>query len=224
MEAKMADPNYTHIAFILDRSGSMETIADDMNGGIRTILKDEAKRSAQEGKLVLVDVTLFDYEVLHTQQSVSIEAADATIVPRGQTALYDAVGKTLVSLNRRLNHELPEEERPSRVLVIIVTDGLDNASTEWSAGSVAVLVEKATRRHRWEFLFLAANIDAQEVGESIGMSADGTIGFHPNKAGVRTVEHSIVGSIRGTWLDTPESAIHPAKTPTDPETTPEAPN
>lgn len=220
----MADPNYTHIAFILDRSGSMETIADDMNGGIRAILKEEAERSAAEGKLVLVDVTVFDNEVLHTQQSVPIEAADASIVPRSSTALYDAVGVTLASLNRRLNRELPEEERPSRVVVIIVTDGMDNASREWSAGSVSVLVQKCTKQHNWEFLFLAANVDADAVGESIGMSAEGTVSFKPNRKGVGQVGGSIVATIRGYDPNEGKSAVYPKDTPTSPDSTPEAPH
>lgn len=216
----MADPNYTHIAFILDRSGSMDGIAEDMNGSIRAILREEAERSAAEGKRVLVDVTLFDDEVLHAQQSAPIEKADASIAPRGTTALYDAVGTTLMSLSDRLNAELAEEARPSRVIVIIVTDGMDNASKNWNAILVAAIVQETRQRYGWEFLFLAANIDASAVGQSLGVSDESTFGFRANQEGVRQVGGTIVGTIRGVHL---ESAVFPLDEPTDPESTPKAP-
>ena len=179
----MVNENYTHIALIADRSGSMANIAEDMNGGMGALLEEQAKLP---GKL-LVDVTVFDtiVDTLYSDATVS-EVRYPFIIPRGSTALLDAVGSTVVTLGEKLAG-LPEEERPGKVIVVIVTDGYENASREYTAQRVKELVTQQKEKYSWEFLFLGANIDSFSVAGSWGISKGSTINYSTTSAGVNSV-------------------------------------
>ena len=183
----MTNKDLTHIAIIADRSGSMSALADDMNGGLKTFLEEQ---EALPGEL-RVDITRFDNEIeaVHVGVPVS-EVAFPVIVARGSTALNDALGTTIVSLGERLA-ALPEDERPGKVLFVIVTDGYENASKEYygRAGSdrIKALVEKQKNEYQWEFIFLGANIDSFAVGSGWGISKGATLDYTPTAAGVTGV-------------------------------------
>lgn len=176
----MTDKNYSHIALVLDRSGSMAAIDKDMNGGLKTFLEEQLK---QPGTFT-VDVTLFDTIVEKPYDYAAVaDIKWPLIVPRGGTALYDAVGSTIVSLGDKLK-ALPEERRPENVIVVIVTDGHENSSTEWDGAKVAELVKQQESEWNWNFVFLGANIDAFKAGTGFGVKGANTLGYLANAAGV----------------------------------------
>jgi Mg-chelatase subunit ChlD len=168
----MTDPNYTALLLIVDRSGSMESIRHDMVGGLTAML---ATQSAAIGRLT-VDVVTFDdmIEFPHTMAdpvTVTIE-----LVPRGMTALHDAVGLAVTRFGASLA-AMPEETRPDTVQVVVVTDGQENASREFSADSVRDLVTAQTENYGWDFVFLGANQDAVLADEALGIAADSSLTF-----------------------------------------------
>ena len=183
----MVDSNYTHIALILDRSGSMSSIEKDMNGGIKTFLTEQG---AFPGTLT-VDVTVFDTKIdfLYTNAKVD-SIVHPLITPRGGTALFDAVGLTVVRLGERLE-KLPEKLRPGKVIVFVVTDGHENSSREWTKDKVKALVDKQTDEFQWEFVFLGANIDSAAVGGGIGIRGGQSLNYVANAAGVNSMATSM---------------------------------
>lgn len=154
----------TDLIFILDRSGSMSGLESETLAGYRSLIE---KQKRQEGE-VLVTTVLFDdfWEVLH--QRVDIQAlgpmTEKDYYVRGATALLDAVGRT-VTMIRGL------QKSPNRTLVAIITDGMENASREYTYGQVRALIELQRTTCDWEFLFLGANIDAVMEGGRLGISA-----------------------------------------------------
>lgn len=160
----------TEIIFIIDRSGSMDRLTQDTIGGFNSFIENQ-KKEAGEAKLTTV---LFDdnYEVLH--DGVDLKEVkpltDKEYYARGTTALLDAVGKTITEVGNRLSNT-PEEERPEKVMVIITTDGAENASKEYTKSKVKEMIEEQTNKYSWVFMFLGANIDAVSEAQSIGISA-----------------------------------------------------
>lgn len=155
----------TEIVLIVDRSGSMESIKADAEGGINTFITEQ---KAAEGK---ANFTLcqFDthYEFVH--QGVDIEKVDNyKLVPRGWTALNDAIGRTINEVGERLA-KTPEEERPALVLFMIVTDGHENSSQEFSGEKVKEMIAHQKEKYNWKFTFLGTEEDSLQVGASLGL-------------------------------------------------------
>jgi uncharacterized protein YegL len=174
----------TEIAFVLDRSGSMQAIAGDAIGGFNAFLaQQQAERGA--ARLTLV---LFDHEYLVAAEHVEIGAVapldERSYVPRGMTALLDAVGRTVDAVGVRLA-QTPEEERPAKVIVAILTDGLENASREYGYGRVAEMIRHQQEKYGWEFVFLAANQDAMAAAGKLAIRAQDAVAFEATGAGVR---------------------------------------
>lgn len=183
----MTAPDYTHIALVLDRSGSMGYISQDMNGGIRAFLDEQAKLP---GKL-LVDVTTFDTTVeTPFSDAQAGEIPTDLIRPRGGTALFDAVGVTVTKLGEKLA-KLEEDERPEHVIVVIVTDGYENSSTEWTKAKVLELVNRQQDEWNWNFVFLGANIDSAAEGGSFGLRKGQTLDYAANAQGVAFAAASV---------------------------------
>jgi uncharacterized protein YegL len=168
--------NLTEIVCVLDRSGSMASIVDDAIGGFNTFLKSQQQIPGE----ALMSVVLFDheYQLLYSGKPL----ADVpyfnrdTFVPRGSTALYDALGKTIHEIGVRLAN-LPESERPNKVLFVILTDGHENASEQYSSVQIHQMITHQRDVYRWEFIFLAANQDAFAVSESMGISKGNAMNF-----------------------------------------------
>ena len=157
--------NRTELVFILDRSGSMGGLETDTIGGFNAMLK---KQQAVEGDCQVTTV-LFDdeYELLHNQMDIHEvkPMTDKEYYVRGCTALYDAVGRTI--------HTIAAEQRPDdKVLFVIITDGYENASTEYTGSQIKAAIEKMKTERNWQFVFLGANIDAAEVAEEIGIDRE----------------------------------------------------
>lgn len=172
--------NYTDLTLIIDRSGSMQSIAKDMEGGFSTFLTKE-KKSGDETK---VSIVYFDDIIEQDVQSADIKDINGIkIVPRGSTALLDAVGQTVVKTGERLA-AIPEDERPNRVLVYIITDGQENASKEYSLEQIREKIVHQREQYAWDFVFLGANIDSFGVGGNLGVCRASTANFDSTHDGV----------------------------------------
>jgi hypothetical protein len=169
----------TELVFILDKSGSMGGLEDDTIGGYNALL---AKQREVEG-LCLVTTVLFDhgYEVLHER----LELSHVQPLTRreyqvgGSTALLDAMGRTIQKMAARQG-----EDDARKVMCVIITDGQENSSREFSARRVRALVEERRENHGWEFIFLGANMDAIETAARYGIEADRAQSFHADPQGI----------------------------------------
>jgi hypothetical protein len=171
----------THIICILDRSGSMSSIMDDSIGGFNTFLKKQKELPDE----ATITIALFDdkYELIY--DNVDIKKAEELTkkdwYPRGTTALYDAIGKTINS--EKQNFIKLGKEAPAKVLVCVVTDGHENASHEYNLETIKKLI-KSCEEDDWNFIYLAANQDAFSVGTSFGISAGNTFTYTADSVGV----------------------------------------
>lgn len=169
----MTDKDYTHIKVVVDRSGSMFSCRHDMTGALDAYFEDQAKESGK----CLVDYSQFDSEYESVFEDKEISKAKAVLNPRGATALNDAIGKATVSFGDKLAG-MKEDERPATVIVVIVTDGGENASTEYTKESVKALVTEQQDKYNWQFVFLGANIDAFSVGGNFGFKAGSILQYN----------------------------------------------
>jgi len=143
--------NLTELVLVVDRSGSMSSLAIEATNGIKRFLKEQ---SAQPGES-RVTLVQFDDIVETVFDAVKPEGVNYQIEPRGCTALNDAVGKTINLIGSRLAN-VPEDQRPGLVIFCIITDGMENASKEFSAAKVKEMIEHQRNVYQWQFTFLAA--------------------------------------------------------------------
>ena len=188
------------IVAILDRSGSMSTLAEDTIGGFNEFVKQQ-KELDGECSLSLV---LFDdrYELVYDDIPINEvpELDDRVYFARGMTALNDAVGKTINIVGQRLNRT-PEEEKPEQVIFLITTDGLENQSTEFTAEQIKEMVNHQTEKYSWEFIFMGANIDSFEEGGSRGIAMNLSANYDPSAVGTRSVYFAASSAIMKKRID-----------------------
>jgi len=178
------EKNLTELVFILDRSGSMSGLESDTIGGFNAMLEKQKKESGE----CIVTTVLFDdrYDLLHDRfplKSVSPITSNEYYV-RGSTALLDAVGRTIdkiVNVQKRIS----ESDRASKVMFVIITDGMENASREYRYDRVKEMVEYEQKTYGWEFLFLGANIDAIGVASRFGITHDRAVNYCPDSDGTQ---------------------------------------
>ena len=174
----------THITFILDRSGSMDSIAKEAIGGFNAFIEEQIKEPGAT-KLSLI---LFDHE--YSPLISSAELADIppltedTYIPRGMTALLDAMGRTIDDLGKELA-ALPEEERPGQVIVVTLTDGYENSSHDYAHEKVAELIKHQREAYNWEFLFLGADVESVEYAKTLNVDSQYSQQFECNGEGVQ---------------------------------------
>lgn len=177
--------NLTEIIFLLDRSGSMAGLESDTIGGFNSLIE---KQCGLEGETMLTAV-LFDdqYEVLWNGiDAKSARLTDKEYYVRGYTALLDAVGKTILDVGCRLS-KTSEEQRPKKVIFVITTDGIENASREFSYQKVKELITHQQEKYSWEFIFMGANIDAAKEADSIGIGKENAFNFEASTTGVESM-------------------------------------
>ena len=176
----MTNPDVTLIAALLDRSGSMESIADDIRGGFDAFIAGER----QQAGATLVTLAQFDdaYEVVFENRVIDA-VPPLTLQPRGMTTLLDAIGRFVTEVGSGLA-ALPEHDRPAEVTVVVMTDGHENASVEWTKDAVQQLVSQQQTVYGWDFVFLGANMDAIDVGTSLGFSAGKSLTWDASEDGV----------------------------------------
>ena len=208
----MANKNLTEMVFILDRSGSMSGLEADTIGGYNSLLKKQRKEVGD----ATVTTVLFDdkYEIIHDHAAIK-KVKDITnreYFARGSTALLDAVGKTINHVGNRHKNAL-DNEVPGKTMVVIITDGYENASREFKLPQVKQMIERQKEKYGWEFLFLGANIDAVSTAAGFGISADRAVTYEADAEGTRmnfeTVSQ-VVGCVRncapiaGDWKESIE--------------------
>lgn len=161
----------TKIIFVVDRSGSMQTVAKDMIGGFNSFIKSQKENNIGECR---VSFYQFDtvYEKVFENVDVQLvqDLTSETFVPRGGTALLDAMGITINTVGAELL-ALPEDERPEKVLVVVITDGEENSSKEFKTEQIKSMVQLQTEKYSWQFVYIGANQDAWSVGQSMGINA-----------------------------------------------------
>ena len=167
----------TDITMVIDRSGSMQSIRTDAEGGINSFIEQQ-KQEPGEANVTLVQ---FDtkYEFVHSGVNIK-QVPPFTLMPRGSTALLDAVGRAINETGSRLA-EMEESQRPGLVVFVIVTDGEENSSREFTREQIKTMVEHQQSVYNWKFTFLAANQDAFAEGASMGVAMDGIAAFSPGK-------------------------------------------
>lgn len=172
----------TELVFILDRSGSMSGLESDTIGGYNSLLEKQKKEEGQ----AIVTTVLFDdkYELLHDRADLKeIESiTHKEYFVRGTTALLDALGHTINRIVYVHKH-IREEDRPENVMFVITTDGMENASREYSYKDIKNLINRQKKEYNWEFIFLGANIDAEETAETIGISRDRAANYSSDSKG-----------------------------------------
>ena len=187
---------YSDITVVLDRSGSMACLVDEVIGAFNTFV-DEQQQVAGQASFSLVQ---FDdrYEVyLDAVDLAKVGRLDrTTYVPRGMTALYDAVGRAIVATGTRLA-AMDEAERPDKVVFLIQTDGEENASHEYDAATLQEMIRHQQDKYAWEFVFLGANIDAGSVAEEIGIARDKALQYANNADGTRAAFAAVSDNLAG---------------------------
>lgn len=173
----------TELVFILDKSGSMAGLESDTIGGYNAMLK---KQKDVEGECRVTTV-LFDnnYELLHDR--IDIRAVkpitEKEYFVGGTTALLDAMGRTI---NKIINVQknTDEDYRAEKAMFVIITDGYENASREYTVENIRSLIQNQKDKYGWEFIFLGANIDAIETATSFGISQDRAQNYHADSYGI----------------------------------------
>lgn len=176
--------NLTELVFILDKSGSMAGLETDTIGGFNSLLEKQKKEKGD----ALITTVLFDnnYEVLHDRADIRQvnPITEKEYFVEGSTALLDAVGRTINRIGKAAS-ETSEQARADKVMFVIITDGMENASREFRYSQIKRMIENQKTKYNWEFLFLGANIDAIEAAAKFGINADRSVNFHADAQGTR---------------------------------------
>ena len=195
------------VVFIMDRSGSMSGLEADTIGGFNAMLEKQKKESNN----IIWSTVLFDHisEVVHDRVPVDkVKELDSnTYYVRGCTALLDAVGGAIHHIGN-VHKYAREEDRPTKTLFVITTDGMENASVIFDYRRVKRMIERQQKKYGWEFIFLGANIDAVGVAGRIGIAPDRSARFHNDRRGIAknfdVVGESMVKLSKGICLEVDE--------------------
>jgi uncharacterized protein YegL len=165
------------ITVVLDRSGSMASCKDDAEGGLNEFIADQKKEPTK----AIFSLVQFDTEYEFVHRGVPIESVEkVSLVPRGSTALLDAVGKAIVETGERLK-SMSDDSRPASIVFVIITDGQENASKEYRKSQIKEMIEHQQSKYNWQFTFLGANQDAFEEARGLGISLDMAATYSPKK-------------------------------------------
>ena len=182
------------LVFVLDGSGSMWSLTKDTINNYNKLLEERRK----EGNCIVSTIVFNDHrKVIHDRISIDKVKKITTedYIAGGTTALYDAVGATIDEIGRALNNT-PEEERPEKVMFVIITDGEENASVEYSQKDVLERIRHQKEKYSWDFSFIGANIDAKKAANDIGISLEDAFSYSNNSIGTQSVYQSLDNVLR----------------------------
>lgn len=170
--------NRCHLCIIMDRSGSMQSIAKDMEGGLNSFIEDQKKLP---GELTVSYYRFDDYceKVLHFEPVQSI--GELRLEPRGMTALNDAIGMAIKETGQTLAR-IREEDRPGLVTVLIITDGGENSSKEYTSETIKTMVTEQESKYNWKFNYLGANQDSFAVASNYGINVASVSNYSTSKS------------------------------------------
>ena len=196
--------NLTEIVFILDRSGSMAGLEEDTIGGFNAMIQ---KQKNEDGE-AFVSTVLFDNhtDVIHDRVALrNIQPMTRReYYVRGCTALLDAVGKSIRHI-ANVHKYAREEDRPEKTIFVITTDGMENASREYSYERVRKMIEHQKQTYGWEFLFLGANIDAAREAARFGINEDCAANYHADHVGTAVIYEAVSEAVCNVRASRPMS-------------------
>lgn len=170
----------TDITVVLDRSGSMESIAKAMKEGFDSFIREQR---SQPGEAALTLVQFDDKSELVYKARPLQEVPALVLEPRWSTALLDAVGKAITETGERFR-AMDEKDRPGKVVFVVITDGQENSSVEFKRKDVLDMVKRQREGYNWSFVFLGANQDSFEEASRIGIMRSATMNYQATPAGV----------------------------------------
>lgn len=182
--------NSTELVFILDRSGSMSGLESDTIGGFNDMIQ---KQKQQEGNAYVTTV-LFDHEIMTLHDRIPLKRIEPLTANdyfvRGSTALMDAIGSTIHHIGKIHKYARPEDV-PEHTIVVITTDGLENSSRFYNRAEIRAMIEKEKTKYGWEFIFIGANIDAEETAVGFGISKNRAVNYNADSIGTRIVYETV---------------------------------
>jgi len=186
----------TEIAFILDQSGSMESIKTGTLEGVNAFLDQQKHGSATYPAHITLTLFNTSTEIRHASVPVSEVPLlnETSYLPSGGTALLDAIGMTIDGLGKRIA-ETPESERPDKVIVAIMTDGEENSSRLFNWVQISDKIRHQTDVYKWEFLFMGANQDAIETASKMNIHRDSSVAYFQQDGSARTTLRAMSTSI-----------------------------
>ncbi len=183
----------TEIVFILDKSGSMSGLEEDTIGGYNSMLEKQQK---EEGEAIITTVLFdHDYEIIHDRANIKgiKPITEKEYFVGGCTALLDAVG---ITINKIINatRNTKKEYKADKVMFVIITDGMENSSREYSYEKIKAIIEKQKEKYKWEFVFLGANIDAVSTASKLGIKEDRATNYKADSEGVQ-LNYNVVSDL-----------------------------
>ena len=186
--------NITELVFILDRSGSMSGLESDTIGGFNSLVEKQKK---EDGKCFVTTV-LFDSKIEKLHDRISLDEikpmTDKEYFVRGCTALIDAIGITVDRISD-IHRYVRKEDVPEHTMFVIITDGMENASTQYCSEQVKRMIEQK-KELGWEFLFIGANIDAVETAGFYGIAPDRAVNYHADEKGTKIVYEAVCETVK----------------------------
>ena len=186
--------NMTELVFILDRSGSMQSLTDDTIGGFNSLI---AKQRSEKGEC-LVSTVLFNnvssvlYDRVPLDKIPEMTRKDYEAV--GGTALVDAIGAAIRHIGN-VHKYARAEDVPQHTLFVIITDGMENSSHMYTSDKVKSMIERQKQKYDWEFLFIGANIDAVETAKSFGIAKECAVDYIADKQGTDVTYGAVCAAV-----------------------------
>ncbi len=185
---------YTEIVYILDRSGSMAGLEADTIGGFNSMME----KQKNTGEKAVVSTVLFDdvCEVIHDRVPIEKveKMTDKQYYVRGCTALLDAVGGAIKHIGN-VHKYAREDDRPEKTIVVITTDGMENASREYTREKIEKMVKRQQKKFGWEFIFIGANIDAYAEAQKYGIRKDRAVNYVSDSVGTGHVYTGVAKAV-----------------------------
>ena len=179
-------PKVVELVFVLDASGSMHGLESDTIGGVNAVLEEQKK--IQNGATMYVSTVIFNVNSCVLHDRVDIDSVEPLSVEKyavgGCTALYDALGDAICHISN-IHKYARKEDVPQKTMFVIMTDGMENASRRYGQHAIKNLIERKQQVDGWEFIFLAANIDAGDAAECIGIDRKCAVDWHADGDGVQ---------------------------------------
>ena len=163
--------NFIHVCFIIDKSGSMYGSENDVIGGFKKVINEQKMNNIGTCAVSLYE---FDQKIIKHFVGMDINLVNENLEysPGGSTAMNDAIGTAVTEIGKWLS-DMPEEERPSKNLIVIMTDGEENSSQEYSLQQVKDMIKEQTEKYSWEFIYLGTDITTTEYAEDLGINHRG---------------------------------------------------